>query len=169
MKTSRKNLATQRDLIDKKLRPWMGLREDKSPPAGWVKAIRGALGLNTRQLADLLNVDHSTVQRLEKREAKGTAALESLDKAARAMGCKVIYAIVPNQPYENLDSIVIEKAKQLAADLNRRVGHSMELESQGSEASDTKKQVERLAFDLKSKMDSRLWNKRPPKSGKKKE
>jgi predicted DNA-binding mobile mystery protein A len=164
MKTNRKNLISQREIIDKRIESWIRLRVEKAPPAGWIKAIRGALGLNTRQLADLLGVTHSTVHRLEKGEAKGKATLESIEKAARAMGCKVIYAIVPDQPYGSLDAIVDQKAQQLAAELNQRVGHTMELEKQGSDAADTEKQVQRLAFELKSKMDIRLWNKRTTKS-----
>lgn len=166
MKTSRRNAISQRELLDKKLDRWLSLRGDKTPPSGWIKAVRGALGLNTRQLADRLGVTHSTVTRLEKSEAKGRATLQSVERAARAMGCKMVYALVPDQPYKNLDAIVDEKAQQVAVDLNKRVGHTMELEKQGSDVAETEKQVRRLALELKSKMDSRLWDKRPLKKTK---
>lgn len=156
MKTNKKNLTTQRQLLDKKLSLWLNLRSDKSPPSGWLKAVRGALGINTRQLSQLLGVEHSTVLRLEERESQGKITLELLDKVAKAMNCKVIYAVVPKEPYQDLESIVDERAKLLAHELVATVEHSMRLEEQGT--SDSKKTEERLAYDLKTKMDSRLWN-----------
>jgi hypothetical protein len=34
----------------------------------------------------------------------------------------------------------------------------MRLEKQGADAKDSAKQLERLAYELKSKMDTRIWN-----------
>lgn len=158
MKTNRKNLSNQRQIIDKRLRLWLALREEQAPGAGWIKAIRGALGISTRQLADLMGTSHSSVVALEKREAHGKVTLEMVAKFAQAMGCKFIYGIVPEAPSESLDSIVSAKAKALAVELLKRVEHSMSLEKQGSDAADSKAQVERLAFELKTKMDSRIWD-----------
>lgn len=158
MKTNRKNLSNQRQIIDKRLRPWLALREEQAPGAGWIKAIRGALGISTRQLADFMGTSHSAVVALEKREAQGKVTLEMVAKFAQAMGCKFVYGIVPEAPWESLDSIVSAKAKALASELLKRVEHSMSLEKQGSDAADSKAQLERLAFELKTKMDSRIWD-----------
>ncbi len=68
------------------------------------------------------------------------------------------YGIVPEAPSESLDSIVSAKAKALASELLKRFEHSLSLEMQGSDAADSRAQVERLAFELKTKMDSRIWD-----------
>ncbi len=154
MKTSRKNITIQRQLLDKKLRAWEYLREDKRPPSGWLKAVRTALGMNSRQLAERLGVSQPSVSLLEQREPTGKVTLELLNKAAKAMGCKVVYAIVPEA--WDLETLVDKRARELASELVANVEHSMRLEAQGSE--EASKQIEQLAYELKTKMDSRLWN-----------
>lgn len=158
MKTNKKNLFNQRQIIEKRLRSWITLRGEQPPPSGWIKAIRGSLGMSLRQLADHLGVAQSTVVMLEKREAKGTATLEVIKKAAKAMSCKLVYALVPDSPFNDLDSIITSGAKHLATQLFKKIEHSMQLEKQGGDASDIKEQVDRLAYELKEKMDSRIWN-----------
>jgi predicted DNA-binding mobile mystery protein A len=160
MKTNKKNVATQRRLMDKKLQSWIDIRGEKRPPSGWLKAIRGALGLSTRQLAAIVGIDFSSIIRLEERELQGTVSLEVLDKAAKAMGCKVVYAIVPEDPYQSLESIIDERAKRAATELLEKVEHSMRLEEQGSP--DAKAEIERLAIELKTKVDSRIWDIKKP-------
>lgn len=155
MKTSKRQLKEQRGLIDKKLLHWLPLRSDKRPPSGWIKAIRGALGLNARQLSNLLGVDHSSVVRLEERERQGKISIELLERAAHAMECKLIYAVVPKDTCESLDAIIEDKAKQAAEEIVMRVEQSMRLEQQG--ADDLKYEIEKLASDLKKKMDARIW------------
>ena len=83
MKTNRKNLISQRTLIEKKLRPWIALRADNAPRSGWIKAVRGALGINTRQLADRVGVEQSNITRLEEREPQGKVTLERLAPGRR--------------------------------------------------------------------------------------
>jgi len=165
MKTNKKDLINQRRIIEQKLKPFVKMRTNP-PPSGWLKAVRGALGCNTRQLADLMGVLHSSVQRLEKREQEGKATLELLEKAASAMNCKVVYAIVPKEPYDSLDEILTEKSKKLASDLLKKVDHTMRLEQQGTERS--KEQLEQLAKDLKESLDSRIWDSLKTQSPKKK-
>ncbi|MBI2606976.1 MAG: mobile mystery protein A [Deltaproteobacteria bacterium] len=160
MKTNKKNLFNQRRIIEKRLRPWLALRQEQVPQSGWIKAIRGALGINTRQLAQMLGVAQATLVMLEKREAQGKATLELIQKAAQAMNCKLVYALVPSEPFNDLDSIVSTKARALAADLLRKIEHSMCLEKQGGDAADSENQIDRLVIELKSKMDSRIWEPR---------
>lgn len=64
--------------MEKCLAEWSHLRQSETPPTGWIKAVRGALGISTRQLAQLLGTDHSAIVALGKREAKGKASLEMI-------------------------------------------------------------------------------------------
>ncbi len=160
MKTNKKSLISQRTLIEKKLRPWTALRTDNVPRSGWIKAVRGALGMNTRQLADRVGVEQSNITRLEEREPSGKVTLERLAKAADAMNCRLIYAIVPNDRYSDLEAIIDERARELAQQLVRTTEHSMRLEKQGASEEDLAKEVDSLANQLKSRMDSQIWGKR---------
>ena len=159
MKTNRKNLISQRTLIEKKLRPWIALRADNAPRSGWIKAVRGALGMNTRQLADRVGVEQSNITRLEERESHGNVTLQRLAKAAKAMNCKLIYAVVPDDRFSDLEAIINERARDLAQQLVRRTEHSMRLEKQGAHDDDLAKEIDSLTNELKSKMDSRIWGK----------
>ena len=159
MKTNRRNLISQRTLIGKKLRPWIALRADNAPRSGWIKAVRGALGMNARQLANRVGVQQSNITRLEEREPQGNVTLERLAKAAKAMNCKLIYAVVPDDRYSDLEAIIDERARDLAQQLVRRTEHSMRLEKQGADADDLAKEVDSLTNQLKTKMDSRIWGK----------
>ena len=160
MKTNKKSLLSQRTLIEKKLRPWTPLRTDNVPRSGWIKAVRGALGMNTRQLAERVGVEQSNITRLEEREPSGKVTLELLAKAAEAMNCRLIYAIVPHDRYGDLEAIIDERARDLAQQLVRTTEHSMRLEKQGASEDDLAKEVDTLVNQLKSKMDSRIWTKR---------
>jgi predicted DNA-binding mobile mystery protein A len=155
MKTNKKAIGTQRRLMDKKLRPWLMLRTEKAPPHGWLKAIRGALGISSRQVAQIVGTDSSSIIRLEEREPEGKVTLELLNRAAQAMGCKVVYAIVPSDESESLESIVDARAQQAAKHLIKKVEHSMRLEDQGSP--DSIMELEKLSQRLKEKMDPQIW------------
>ena len=65
------------------------------PRGGWIRAIREALGMTQVQLAARLGVSRQSVQDLEKAEANRRITLDSLDRLAHAMGCRVVYGIVP--------------------------------------------------------------------------
>jgi predicted DNA-binding mobile mystery protein A len=155
MKPNKKNLTTQRRILENKLKAWVKLTRDRTPPSGWIKAIRTSLGMSTRQLAERLEVQQPAVVALEEREKQGKVTLELLERAAQAMGCKLVYAIVPNNINSSIEHILNERAIALAKDMLNVVEHSMRLEAQGSETSE--EQVESLALQLKQKMDSRLW------------
>lgn len=158
MKTAKATTSTQRRVLDEKLKQLKSLNTTM-PRSGWLKAVRGALGLTTRGLAALLKTDMAAVVRMEKRELKGAVTLESLDRAARAMGCRLVYAIVPDIRHGSLDAILDDRSRELARKLAKEVIHSMKLENQSVDSGNTDAQIERLAQDLKTKLDPRLWEK----------
>jgi predicted DNA-binding mobile mystery protein A len=155
MKTNKKAIETQRRIMDKKLKNWLQIRMEKPPPSGWLKAVRGALGISSRQLAQIIGVDMSAVIRMEKRESEGKITLEMLNRAAQAMDCKVVYALVPQDQYDSLEAVVDNRSRKAAKALLQKVEHSMRLEDQGSLESKT--ELEKLNQTLKEKMDPRIW------------
>src|SRR4051794_39688780 len=78
MKTAKKAVITQRQILESKVNSLKLLLDQPRPRSGWLKAIRGALGITTRQLGARLGTTHQVVVRQEERETKGTVTLESL-------------------------------------------------------------------------------------------
>jgi hypothetical protein len=66
-------------------------------------------------------------------------------RAARALDCTLVYALVPNG---SLDGLVREQARKVAAETVSRVDHSMKLEGQGVPAGTLEEERERLAEEL---------------------
>jgi predicted DNA-binding mobile mystery protein A len=168
MKTSKKSGQNQRLLLERKVKPWLPLRTDRVPPSGWLKAIRGALGINSRQLAERLGIKHSAILQFEKREAEGTISLESIQKVAQAMRCRFVYAIVPDDPFNNLESILDAQAEKAAQVIVNTVDHTMRLEQQGLPAEGSADLVRDLAKKLKNDVDPSLWGKAKPQIRRKK-
>ncbi len=154
MKTNKKDLELNRSMLDQRLKV-VGLKQLKAPPSGWVRAIRNALGMSSRQLAQLLGVSMSSIIQLEKREPKKNVTLEMLERVADKMECKLVYAFVPKEGYANLEDIIDRKTEEVAREILSNVEHSMRLELQGSNS--TGKELEKLKQELKEKMDPRIW------------
>ena len=159
MKINKKKLKNQRLIIEKKINPWKKLRTEKRPPSGWLKAVRGALGINTRQLAKRCGVQHSSILKIEKSEVQDKASIESLKKIASAMNCQLVYAIVPKTEYNSLEEIINHQTQLLAHELIKKADHTMQLEAQGISSKEIKSQTRKLANELKDKMDPRIWEK----------
>ena len=88
--------AEQLDRRFEELGPWIPLTT--RPSHGWVKAIRQALGMTTSQLAKRLKVAQTRVSELEAAEVHRNITLKTLDRAAEALGCRVVYILVPARP-----------------------------------------------------------------------
>ncbi len=157
MKLNKNTLHQQRHQLDEKLKNWRTISRVPRPRLGWLKAVRESLGMTTRQLATFLGTDNAAVIRLEKRETEGKVTLETLNRAAQAMGCRLIYAIVPD---ETLETIVDDKARDAARAILRSVSHTMKLEQQEVGDQATQRQLLELARELKAKLDPSLWEKK---------
>lgn len=124
------------------------------PPRGWVRAIRDALGLTSRQLAARIGKQHSTITALEKGEVAGTVSLNTLREAAEALNCTLVYALVPNQP---LDATVHQQARKAAEARLKRIHHTMSLEAQSLKKADLDAERDRLTDEFLRTGGSRLW------------
>ena len=154
MKQTAKARHTQRRLLDRRLKALMG-QDLRAPGPGWVRPIREALGVTAQQLARMLDVDVSTVLKLEKRESSGKVTLEVLERVARALRCRLVYAIVPET---TLEEIVTKQARAVAERMIARAAHSMGLEAQATDAVERERQCDDLARQIKEEMKSVLWD-----------
>ena len=122
------------------------------PPRGWLRALREALGMSTADLGRRLGLTRQGVSYLERSEADGSISLDGLRRAAEALNCRLVYALVPEQ---SLEEIVDRRAHQVAERELGRVRHTMALEDQAVPAGDDDWLVERLADEIKQ--SRRLW------------
>lgn len=125
------------------------------PQSGWVKAIREALGMTTAQLAQRIGVGQSRAFDIEKAEVSGSLTLDSLERAARALDCELVYALVPRKP---LEEMVTQQATVLAVDRVKAARHTMALENQSVDEEDERAQVMQLAKQIAEKSGSRIWD-----------
>jgi predicted DNA-binding mobile mystery protein A len=85
----------RRDL-DEDLRVFRGTKVRRSK-WGWLRGVRQALGMRVAEVARGMKMGESEVYRLEISEIRETITLKKLRAAAAAMGCEVVYAVVPAQ------------------------------------------------------------------------
>jgi predicted DNA-binding mobile mystery protein A len=64
-------------------------------PETWLKAVRTAIGLSAVEMAKRLGVVKWDVYKMEKSEEKASIQIGTLRRAAEAMGCELVYALVP--------------------------------------------------------------------------
>jgi predicted DNA-binding mobile mystery protein A len=123
------------------------------PVRGWIRAVRDSLGMNTRQLAARMGQSQSAVTQLERSEVDGRARLDSLRRAADALGCDFVYAFVPRS---SLDAIVRDRALELARQDLTSIDRTMRLEAQALEESELEQRIANYAARLVS--EGRLWD-----------
>lgn len=147
-----KSLARARTALDKRLMSLRPIDKFAVPPKGWVRAIRDALGMSGAQLAARLGVKAPSVVALEQSETADTIRLETLRKAALALDCQLVYALVPNKP---LADMVAERAQAKALGVIGGVSHSMTIENQ--QVSDDNLEERIQNFISETLRDRDLW------------
>lgn len=65
------------------------------PAGGWLRAVRQALGLAQVDVAKNTGVTKQAYAQFERGETRGTLSLGSLQRAAEAMDCELVYYLVP--------------------------------------------------------------------------
>jgi predicted DNA-binding mobile mystery protein A len=151
MLSTAKRLARRR--LDEKYQPLQELNSAQSPPKGWLRAIREAIGMTGTQFAKRLGVAWQSMDDLERSEAAGTIQLATLRRAAAALDCTLVYALVPNRP---LEAMVNERARAIAITAIRRVDQTMTLEDQKVERESDEQLIEDYIRD--HVRDRELWD-----------
>jgi predicted DNA-binding mobile mystery protein A len=145
--------AEARRSLDRTLSPFRNLPH-RRPAKGWIRAIRDAFGMTAEQLGERMGVSQPTVQGLETSEAEDAIQLKTLRRAAEALGCELVYALVPKAP---LEATYNAAAQALARRELARIDHSMTLEDQA--VADTDDRIRRF---IETELDPReVWARRP--------
>lgn len=141
-----------RKRLDDRLARFKPVRQESRPAKGWIRAIRDALGMSGAQLAKRMGATAQTIDRIEKSEAADTIQLSTLRRAAAALDCTLVYALVPNS---SLEAMVKARATELALRDLGRVAHTMKLEAQQVDDQDLQERVEAYIRDTLKDRD--LW------------
>jgi predicted DNA-binding mobile mystery protein A len=99
----------------------------KAPSNGWIRSIRESIGMSAADLGARLGIAPQSVLTLEKSELNGRAQMDSLKKAAEALDCTFVYALIPNS---SLEDFVQRQLRKVATEKLKKVSHSMKLEDQ---------------------------------------
>jgi predicted DNA-binding mobile mystery protein A len=128
----------------------------KRPFKGWIRAIRYAIGMSGRQLAERLGISAASVSALEKREQDGSVTIRTLSRAAEAMNCTFFYGFRPNGSF---DDIVRRRAEDVARRKIDRINQTMRLEGQELPEEEIEKIYNKEVLKLVELTPRFLWNK----------
>jgi predicted DNA-binding mobile mystery protein A len=100
------------------------------PARGWLRSIRESLGMTLEQVGRGMDRTRQEILAFERSEADDRITLHSLRKVAAAMGCELVYAIVPKSG--TLQELAEKPARAEAAKRILAAEHSMALEAQAA-------------------------------------
>jgi predicted DNA-binding mobile mystery protein A len=141
--------------LDKRFAALRPLAKSPAPPKGWLRAIRDALGMTTAQFGRRLGVSQPRIVELEQSEASGHVTLHTLQRAAEALGCRLVYVLIPEKP---LAETVRERAELVAKQQQAAVEHTMRLEDQSVKGKAAGKDLRRQFIEELLRRPARLWD-----------
>jgi predicted DNA-binding mobile mystery protein A len=148
-------MVTPSQQLDKRFSELRPLAQFSRPARGWIRAIREALGMTTGQLGRRLGVRQPRIVELERGEATGNITVQSLERAAEALGCRLVYALVPIKP---LTQTLQERASLVAERQLASVDQTMRLEAQGVTDKDREKENRERLVEKLLRQPARLWD-----------
>jgi len=125
------------------------------PKEGWIRTVRKALGMSGAQLARRLGVTRALVSNTERAELSGGVTIKAMRQMAEAMGCRFVYAIVPDGTVQDMiDRRAHEKALAIVESTNQH----MALEAQTLSKEQIQFEIRRLQQEFSNNLPSELWN-----------
>jgi predicted DNA-binding mobile mystery protein A len=141
--------------LDKRFTALRRLAQSPRPPKGWLRAIRDALGMTSAQFARRLGVSQPRIIELEQSEVSGSVTLNTLQRAAEALGCRLVYALIPEKP---LAETVRERTELIAERHLKAVEQTMRLEDQSVKDATAAKDLRRQFVEELLRRPARLWD-----------
>jgi len=81
--------------LERKVRWYRRARLHPRPPEGWLRAMRLAVGIPVDEIAGKMELSSKMVFQMERAEQQRKITLERLERMARAVGCDLVYGLVP--------------------------------------------------------------------------
>lgn len=154
MDSSNRIRTLRRQQLERRLEAARSVADSIRPPrGGWIASLRQSLGLSQAELGSRMGVSQQAVQQLEKREAEGTATLNAIRDAARALDAELLWTIVPAKP---LAAVLEERAREVALRMIRSTEHTMKLEGQATDEG-LESRIEQVVRELLESPE-RLWS-----------
>lgn len=125
------------------------------PVNGWIRALRYALGMSGRQLAERMGISKNSVSAIEKREQDGSVTIQMMIRVAEAMDCTFFYGFLPNGSFEE---IVKRRAEDVARERIERINLTMRLEGQELPEAEANRYWRREVENLVNHTPRNLWN-----------
>ena len=125
------------------------------PPEGWIRTARTALGMSGPQLAKRFGVTKARISKAEHDELSGSVTLKSMQAMAEAMGCRFVYAVIPELEVEE---VIKKRAFEKARAQVKAASIHMALEAQSLSDEQLAFEVKRIAMDIVEKMPFDLWS-----------
>ena len=145
--------SQSRRRLDQRFGRHADLGELAAPPQGWVRTLRDALGMTSGDLARRMGVHQSRIPAIERGERDQRLKLDTLARAAEALDCDLVYALVPRT---SLDDMVARQARSKAIRHLRNVMAHSRLEDQEVAPKDLEAQIADLASEYQQRRD--LWH-----------
>lgn len=105
--------------LDEEMRPFRRAGRQANATQALLRAVRLALRVPVKEMTARMGVNRSVLFELEESEARKTITLRSMARVAKAMGCKVVYGVVP-EGGKTLEELAEERMWREA--LGERVG-----------------------------------------------
>jgi len=81
--------------LERMVRWYRRARVHPRPPEGWLRAMRLAVGIPAEEIANYMGFTAKMVFQMERAEQRRSISLERLERMARAVGCDLVYGLVP--------------------------------------------------------------------------
>jgi predicted DNA-binding mobile mystery protein A len=128
----------------------------KTPPEGWLRTVRSALGMSGAEVANKMHVTRARITQAEHAELTGGVTLKSMHATAEAMGCRFVYAIIPSSG--RIEDIIMAQARKKAMAIVGTASKHMALENQKLPDDKIAQEVERLTREIAQEMPSDFWS-----------
>jgi len=109
--------------LERMVRFYRRARLHARPPEGWLRAMRLAVGIPAEEIAGKMGFTAKMVFQMERAEQRRSISLERLERMARAVGCDLVYGLVPwERSLEDRAMELVEREVWRKRYTSRRVG-----------------------------------------------
>ena len=127
------------------------LRDAQPPKQGWISAVRQALGMTAKQLAERVGLSQPRIAKMELNE--NNLKISTMKKIAEGLDCDFVYGFVPKS---SLQETINRQARKKAEAILSNVNTSMALEDQFA---DDPNILTDVTDEIIAKNIKRIWDK----------
>ena len=127
------------------------LRDAQPPKQGWISAVRRALGMTAKQLAERVGLSQPRIAKMELNE--NNLKISTMKKIAEGLDCDFVYGFIPKS---SLQETIKRQAHKKAETILSSVNTNMALEDQ---LANDPHILTDMADEMIAKNIRRIWDK----------